>query len=49
MWGFPGVIEGGALFQLAPDQHHPVPFTDYSEREARDAFVRVAEQHGWKV
>ena len=43
------LIEGGALFQLAPDQHHPAPFADYSEREARDAFVRVAEQHGWKV
>ena len=36
------LVEGGALINL--DQLEP-----YSESEARDAFLRVAKQHGWKL
>ena len=41
--------EGGAKIQMRSDLHHPIPFADYSEEEARDAYKRVAEFHGWST
>lgn len=41
--------EGGAKIQMRPDEHCFRPLTDYSEVEARDAFRRVAQFHGWSL
>jgi len=35
------LLEGGALI----DMEH---MSEYSEQEGREAFVRVAQQHGWE-
>ena len=40
--------EGNARIQTAPDMYCGVPFKDYSEQEAKDAFDRVAREHGWQ-
>lgn len=39
--------DGEAAVQMKPDMHCSMPFVDYSEQEAREAFKRVAEHHGW--
>uniref|UniRef100_A0A6B2LWB7 UBC core domain-containing protein n=1 Tax=Arcella intermedia TaxID=1963864 RepID=A0A6B2LWB7_9EUKA len=36
------LIDGGALIDLSD------PYQDYTEGEARAAFARVAQQHGWE-
>ena len=39
--------EGKAKVQLTPDMYCHLPLTDYTEREAREAYDRVARHHGW--
>ena len=39
--------DGEARIQMVPDPHCSSPFTDYSFVEAKAAFHRVAQQHGW--
>jgi ubiquitin-conjugating enzyme E2 Q len=41
--------DGEAAVQMEPDVHCSMPLVDYSEQEARVAFERVAEHHGWKT
>lgn len=41
------LMDGEARMQMGPDQHCPSPFVDYSFAEAKAAFHRVAQQHGW--
>ena len=36
-----------STFQFQPDEHCMVPLKDYSELEAREAYERVAQFHGW--
>jgi len=39
--------DGQAAVQIHPDMHCSTPMIDYSEQEAREAFKRVAQHHGW--
>ena len=39
--------QGEAEIQLKPDEHCAWPLKDYSEMEARAAYERVAQFHGW--
>jgi hypothetical protein len=39
--------EGEARIQFDPDMHCPFPNKDYSFEEAKEAFDRVARDHGW--
>ena len=42
--------EGRGRIQLERNFHHPAPFADYpSEHEAKEAFVRAAKTHGWRL
>lgn len=41
--------EGNAKIQTHPDEHCPHPLLDYEEMEARDAYQRVAQFHGWST
>ena len=41
------VIDSNAKIQLKPDEHCMWPLKDYSEMEAREAYERVANFHGW--
>ena len=39
--------EGGARIQMRPDEHCVTPLADYHLMEAKEAFERVARDHGW--
>ena len=41
--------DGAAKIQLHPDEHCSRPLLDYSEKEAHDAYKRVAQFHGWST
>lgn len=41
--------EGEAKIQTTPDEHCARPLVDYDEREAREAYQRVAAFHGWST
>ena len=41
------LYEGDARIQFKPDMHCPIPHKEYSFEEAREAFERVARDHGW--
>ncbi len=41
------LVEGNAKIQLQPDMHCALPLVDYEEVEARQAYTRVAQYHGW--
>ena len=41
--------DGDAKVQFTADAHNPTPYIDYDLVEARSAFERVAQQHGWTV
>ena len=43
------LVEGKAKIQLQPDMHCGLPLVDYEEAEARQAYTRVAQYHGWVV
>ena len=41
--------EGNAKIQTTPDEHCHRPLVDYEEQEAREAYQRVAQFHGWST
>ena len=40
--------EGKAQIQVTPDAYCHIPHIDYEEGEAKEAYARVAREHGWK-